>query len=975
PNTNLVMTGNKNDSLYIMNRTNLGGFNVSFNNVVQSVWIPPTPGETNGREMHSNFAYFGGPTPYLYQYSENSQLMAFPVTGSGLGTPLTVPVSEFAGPSSAIGGFLSVSSKGSDPATGVLWAYQPVNGCNANGYGASPCHAILHAVSANNITRELWNSDMVVADNINGFNKFICPTIALGKVYLPTNYNQLFVYGLKANTNCAINQALSKNATALSNNSTANQVTDGNLTTSWASQAHPVDSIYIDLQGSYDICKIAINWDATGYGKNFILKVSNDKINWTTVSSYSGNTSTNTVFNGAVTGRYVSMVGSATGGTSNSYIIDEFQVYGNPSSSCPPLTGLNASSGTNETIFTIQTPKGTTGTDAPVELGVKFRSAVPGYITGIRFYKTAGYTGIHTGELFLPTSTTTGTLLNSADFTGETASGWQTVTFSAPVPILANTTYVAAYYNATGIYVSDNSATAGGTSLATAITNNNLTALADGTDGANGVYTYSGGKSAFPSATYNSSNYWVDPVFSTAIPPDPHSELVSWDAFSGASQYTINYRPSLSTSWLTRTANTNGIVLSALSCGTLYDYTVQANCGASLSVVSQGSFTPTGCPATTCGALPANYFNVDLGDIGKAGSTCFNSSGSVYTLSGSGTDIGNTSDQFQFAFNSSDIADYEVTGRIIQQDQVSANNKIGVMVRDSLTNTSRFAFVGFVNATSIIFEYRDAPSGPVTVVHLTGITPTPAIPYWVKISKSGTLFTAYTSSNGTTWTPLGSTVQLNFGTAIPPHYGMAITSANNTLLSTGQIDNFSITGGTPLPIKLLSFTAQNINNNHVLVSWSDSMEHLVDRFEVQRSADNTSFQTIQTVKAVGESLVPQYYSVNDNQPLGGMNYYRLKEIDLDGKFYYSPVVSVQFDKTEGLEIYPNPATNYTGVYSMKDPIIEINIYDIAGKLLQKNITASGQTSIQVNTSVLSKGVYIIAVKTTSAIYRQKLFKQ
>src|SRR6185369_7896311 len=71
------------------------------------------------------------------------------------------------------------------------------------------------------------------------------------------------------------------------------------------------------------------------------------------------------------------------------------------------------------------------------ELGVRFKSDLAGLITGIRFYKGSGNTGTHVGHLW----TSTGTLLASATFTGETATGWQQVLFSAPVAITANTTY------------------------------------------------------------------------------------------------------------------------------------------------------------------------------------------------------------------------------------------------------------------------------------------------------------------------------------------------------------------------------------------------------------------------------------------------------------------------------------------------------------------------------------------------------
>src|SRR5207244_1328697 len=83
------------------------------------------------------------------------------------------------------------------------------------------------------------------------------------------------------------------------------------------------------------------------------------------------------------------------------------------------------------------TPGGTANDSSAVELGMRFRSDTSGTITGVRFYKAATNTGIHTGSLW----TNTGTLLASVTFTGETASGWQQMLFSAPVAITANTTY------------------------------------------------------------------------------------------------------------------------------------------------------------------------------------------------------------------------------------------------------------------------------------------------------------------------------------------------------------------------------------------------------------------------------------------------------------------------------------------------------------------------------------------------------
>jgi hypothetical protein len=151
-----------------------------------------------------------------------------------------------------------------------------------------------------------------------------------------------------------------------------------------------------------------------------------------------------------------------------------------------------------------------TGDVGAVELGLRFRSDLDGVITGLRFFKSSANTGTHVGNLWA----NDGTLLASAVFTSESASGWQTVQFAAPVPIVANATYVASYHTATGHYsVTRNAFTSAGVDAAP------LHALASGSAG-NGLYGY-GAASAFPTSTYQGTNYWVDPIFTTTSPaPD-----------------------------------------------------------------------------------------------------------------------------------------------------------------------------------------------------------------------------------------------------------------------------------------------------------------------------------------------------------------------------------------------------------------------------------------------------------------------
>jgi methionine-rich copper-binding protein CopC len=142
-----------------------------------------------------------------------------------------------------------------------------------------------------------------------------------------------------------------------------------------------------------------------------------------------------------------------------------------------------------------------------IEVGVKFQSDTAGYITGIRFYKGPSNTGTHVGNLW----SSTGALLATATFAGETASGWQQVLFSSPVQVQANTTYVASYHTNVGNYAAD------GGALAVAIDNTPLHALSSSASGGNGVYNY-GASSAFPNQTFNATNYWVDVVFKLTLP-------------------------------------------------------------------------------------------------------------------------------------------------------------------------------------------------------------------------------------------------------------------------------------------------------------------------------------------------------------------------------------------------------------------------------------------------------------------------
>jgi hypothetical protein len=137
----------------------------------------------------------------------------------------------------------------------------------------------------------------------------------------------------------------------------------------------------------------------------------------------------------------------------------------------------------------------------PVELGLRFRSAEPGSITGVRFFKTAGNNGLHTGSLW----SSSGRRLALGTFQGESDHGWQELTFESPVKLDPNTNYIASYHTDMGHYAAE----PGG--LATATSNGPLTAPAHSAREANSLYSY--GPGAFPTDTWAAANYWVDVRF------------------------------------------------------------------------------------------------------------------------------------------------------------------------------------------------------------------------------------------------------------------------------------------------------------------------------------------------------------------------------------------------------------------------------------------------------------------------------
>ncbi len=255
------------------------------------------------------------------------------------------------------------------------------------------------------------------------------------------------------------------------------------------------------------------------------------------------------------------------------------------------------------------------GDPGSIEVGVKFLTDFAGYISGIRFYKSSANTGTHLGNLW----TSGGTLLGSATFTNETASGWQQVNFSNPIAITANTTYVASYFAPAGHY----SASTGFFS-ASGLDNPPVHLLKNSADGPNGVYRYGFG-SGFPSSSFNSSNYWVDVVFmpSQTMPGAPPALLANPTNLSFTGGVGMANPPSQSVSMsnegtgtVTWTAMKNApwIVLSASSGSLPYTMNVSVNTAglAAGNYVGAITINATGNIPTTTISVKLNLTNILL---------------------------------------------------------------------------------------------------------------------------------------------------------------------------------------------------------------------------------------------------------------------------------------------------------------------------------------------------------------------------
>lgn len=166
-----------------------------------------------------------------------------------------------------------------------------------------------------------------------------------------------------------------------------------------------------------------------------------------------------------------------------------------------------------------------------------------------------------------------------------------------------------------------------------------------------------------------------------------------------------------------------------------------------------------------------------------------------------------------------------------------------------------------------------------------------------------------------------------------------------------------------LPLQLLEFDGKTIGNvNHLF--WKTENEINTNFFELQRSDDAISFNPIGNIAALNTGG-KNNYSFDDNLPMPGKNYYQLKMFDIDGRYKFSNVVLLQNTAADRFTVYPNPAVDKLSIaiYLLQPLNTTVTVEDLQGReiSLQKYFLPKGPSTLQLNISSLSQGMYIIKV--------------
>lgn len=201
------------------------------------------------------------------------------------------------------------------------------------------------------------------------------------------------------------------------------------------------------------------------------------------------------------------------------------------------------------------------------------------------------------------------------------------------------------------------------------------------------------------------------------------------------------------------------------------------------------------------------------------------------------------------------------------------------------------------------------------------------------------------------------------------------------------LNNGWLNGVTPLPLKLIAFTARKVSPNDVLLEWTTVDETDVDRFEVEVAAGNAAYQLNQFVKigsmpSWGNSSAEQRYSLPDAAPnKTGIRYYRLRMVDRDGTVRYSPIRPVYFNSEVKWQAYPNPTDGWISVIvqAPERELLQLRVLDVTGRLVrQQSQAATGfvqKIGLDLRDPGIPPGLYLLELSAGERKQSFRIMKQ
>ncbi len=176
----------------------------------------------------------------------------------------------------------------------------------------------------------------------------------------------------------------------------------------------------------------------------------------------------------------------------------------------------------------------------------------------------------------------------------------------------------------------------------------------------------------------------------------------------------------------------------------------------------------------------------------------------------------------------------------------------------------------------------------------------------------------------------------------------------------------------PLPVTLVNFSAKALNNRQSQLNWSTANETNNEKFVVERSIDAKSFEAIGELAGKINSEATNFYEFIDFAPKNDVNYYRLKQVDVDGTITFSKIISLNFNFSNSLVLFPNPTAEYIKLSGFnEDEISSVEFFNISSKLLYQKTAPSD--NIEINNLPTGK-IFVIIYKKDGGIVKTNFIK-